>query len=1158
VIKHSSVVRRGVFVGVILTMAATMLSAWPASAAPAAPGDLSPDGTTVSGNPTLEWRPVADATTYNVEVSASATFDTLLHSVTTTNRRVTPVTQLPPGDIWWRVRSVSSAGVSSFSLASMDKNALAGPDPVSPESGAQLQQPDDPPLLTWTPVSGATGYQVEIDGEVDFVDATPYSTQTTSLAVPNPQANGSYFWRVRAVLGTGVNTLWSASRDYSIGPLPHVTVLQPENDADTPIEDVMFDWDPVPGAVTYDLQVDDDDSFSAPIDTKVVRGTRYSPTVTYDNDQYWWRVRARNIFGEAQEWTDVPVRQFRRAWSPAPTLLYPANALTPATGDDLHFQWTPVQLATRYRLDLGSDANFSPGTYESCFTTETTYTPGSVLRDSCMPSPGATNHWRVQALDGPRNPEVNGIYSSSRKFIYDPGRVTQTSPINGDVVDIPTLRWQPAQDAVEYDLRLTWTGGSQTATTKSYSWTPTGSNKLDPTKGPFEWTVQSVDKNGEASPLPFSGERFSISGEIPTTAAEPLTPLSPAPGASASSRFPNLTWEPISNAAYYTVHVGNAGTGFFDPDLADRFPYPAGTDRSSTSLSVTYLQPGSYDWFVTAYDASNNKLDDGDVGTFTVSSLDEVSGQKIALHGSGLDTPGSSCDRSLNGPPDARICTAMSGTPVLDWEPVDDAGYYMIYVSRDREFTNMVYGSKSNTLAIPTTQNTRWNPLLSMADSQAGDAYYWFIRPCKLQGACAPDPTSATHAFDKRSHPVVHTGPLRDATVANDVTFSWTDYLAINQEPGNADEMTGEQAAQAARGYHLQVATTAAFSTIIDDVTVDQTTYTAFTKTYPEGELHWRIQPVDGAGNQLTWSEPWKFTKTSPAVSPLSPVGGASAATTQPFRWEPLNFAASYDLEAYKNNDVTASPTNRVLTATSKQVAYTMADPLPSSDASYVWRVRHVDADNRKGGWSGWSSFKVTGDVPNLAFPAEGTAVNGREALFSWTAVDDAASYRFERRPAGSSGISESQTTTGLAWAPTRTITDGSWQWRVTAIDSERSSLGSTAWRAFTVTSVQPDTTKPTVVSKTPVNTAARRANFVAKFSEPVTKVNRNNMKLFLGARTTPLAGTVVLSADKKTATLNPAVNLKAGKRYTLRLYPRIADLAGNTLTATSWSAKSK
>ena len=53
---------------------------------------------------------------------------------------------------------------------------------------------------------------------------------------------------------------------------------------------------------------------------------------------------------------------------------------------------------------------------------------------------------------------------------------------------------------------------------------------------------------------------------------------------------------------------------------------------------------------------------------------------------------------------------------------------------------------------------------------------------------------------------------------------------------------------QTARSYRLQVAQSATITdqNAIDDQTVDQATYTAYLKTYPEGDLWWRVQAIDG------------------------------------------------------------------------------------------------------------------------------------------------------------------------------------------------------------------------------------------------------------------------------------------------------------------------
>jgi hypothetical protein len=244
-----------------------------------------------------------------------------------------------------------------------------------------------------------------------------------------------------------------------------------------------------------------------------------------------------------------------------------------------------------------------------------------------------------------------------------------------------------------------------------------------------------------------------------------------------------------------------------------------------------------------------------------------------------------------------------------------------------------------------------------------------------------------------------------------------------------------------------------------------------------------------------------------------------------------------------------------VVSVNSKQVAYTSPKALPVSSAPYAWHVRRVDVDGRKGAWSTWRFFTVTGGLPQLLSPASDASVKGGEGLFTWTAVNGATSYKFERRATSASSVTETATTTNLAWAPLRTIADGSWQWRITALDVNRLPIGSTEWRTFTTTTVQPDITKPTVTAKTPVTSAASTSNFVATFSEPVTGVSGRTMQLFRKGTTTPLAGTVTLSSTKRVATLNPTTNLRAGRVYVLKLRSGIADLAGNTLVATSWQA---
>ena len=184
-------------------------------------------------------------------------------------------------------------------------------------------------------------------------------------------------------------------------------------------------------------------------------------------------------------------------------------------------------------------------------------------------------------------------------------------------------------------------------------------------------------------------------------------------------------------------------------------------------------------------------------------------------------------------------CPDLTDTPTLDWNPAAGAGSYLVCLALDPDFTNIVKTYR--------TQYTQLTPRESLLDNQAGQAYYWLVRPCKtppgfgpLDGSVYPD----AHAFRKRSRPISLESPSNEATVPDQVTFHWQDFLKRNQS-------SSPPVTQEARQYRIQVSTVADFAKIMDDKIVDQTTYTPFDKTYPEGQLYWRVAAIDGSSNLL-------------------------------------------------------------------------------------------------------------------------------------------------------------------------------------------------------------------------------------------------------------------------------------------------------------------
>ena len=476
--------------------------------------------------------------------------------------------------------------------------------------------------------------------------------------------------------------------------------------------------------------------------------------------------------------------------------------------------------------------------------------------------------------------------------------------------------------------------------------------------------------------------------EAPITAGpSPLTPLPLASG-QITSRFPALAWQPrastADNPVYYKLRVsetpGYSLSESTTPILAKKLFYPAVTD-----LSTYFLRPGTRTWWVEAFDANTNaSLGTGPSSTFTIEAPTRAAGHQVALDGRSIDQ-GHTCSKRLvviGGVTDEQtVCSGMSATPVLDWESTPGAGGYQIYVAEDPDFTNLVYNG-IQTIASRWTPSDMHTPS-ALPDNESGPAYYWYIRPCARVMPtlnCGPDPSgqvdSGASAFRKVSPRIELESPFSDATLGDQLTFRWTDYHATNQ--ATAPVYGGSiPPHQTATRYRLQVAQSATItdSNTIDDVTVDQATYTAFTKTYPEGDLWWRVQAIDGSDNRLSWSETRKVVKATPGDQPRPAHHRRRPSRPRSTRWPvPPSTAASppgAPCSAGLPRTSTPRGSSRSTRTTTPSLVWqpgaphespsrlrsSPATPLPPSSEPYRWRVRRTDVGGKVGRWSDLGRF---------------------------------------------------------------------------------------------------------------------------------------------------------------------------------------------------------
>ena len=309
---------------------------------------------------------------------------------------------------------------------------------------------------------------------------------------------------------------------------------------------------------------------------------------------------------------------------------------------------------------------------------------------------------------------------------------------------------------------------------------------------------------------------------------------------------------------------------------------------------------------------------------------------------------------------------------------------------------------------------------------------------------------------------------------------------------------------------------------------------------------------MDPSNNRLNWSptRSFDYEPTPVSLDPKtggvpSPVGGVTVSGVPVFRWPSRLGAQHYTIEIYKNDDATYSPANRVITGDTQTPAYPSTSYLPPSSQAYRWRIRWVDADGHTRPWSNAGRFFVKAKGVTLTGPGANTLQKGNALYFSWSPVPTASRYVVDVR--NDNGNVYSANTAATANAPS-VIGDGSYQWRVTALDASGNVLGTSSWRGFHV-----DGTAPVVVKRSPDPTGTRKQNVVVVFNEKVKNVTTTTMVLHVQGRTTKVPAKVSLSSSGLKATLNPTDKLKSGKYYTATL-KGIKDKAGNKLPKYTWT----
>ncbi len=269
--------------------------------------------------PAFGWRGVGGADHYEFEISADASFNSPVlgrgrDSFATRNTWATLDETIPNGKYWWHVRAVSkSGGVSGWSRArTIRKQWSYLPRLLSPSSGAEIRFPMTPLVLGWSPVAYAAKYLVYLATDRDLgtlVGGKPIETAGVTYSPSVTLAIGNYYWAVTPVDAEGNRGERSRTASFRWVWRSQTTPSVRDLVAAQEHHDPQFSWKAVAGAARYEIEINPSHEWA--IGSKVccrdpVLTTKFAPTQLLANNQYYWRVRAINVDGNAGRWNEGP------------------------------------------------------------------------------------------------------------------------------------------------------------------------------------------------------------------------------------------------------------------------------------------------------------------------------------------------------------------------------------------------------------------------------------------------------------------------------------------------------------------------------------------------------------------------------------------------------------------------------------------------------------------------------------------------------------------------------------------------------------------------------------------------------------------------------------------------------------------------------------
>jgi uncharacterized protein (DUF1800 family) len=840
---------------------------------------------------------------------------------------------------------------------------LAQPAPSSPTGLIS----DTSPSYTWTPVSGATDYQLWVNGAQGNVingwfAAAAACSASCSVRPAVVLAEGPYVFWVRAKLAAGFSP-WSAGMTFRVSSFNAPPAAAQPGSPTGIISDTLpsYSWAAVPTATDYYLWVNGpsgnvfrqwyraDEICSATCSVK--------PEITLAEGPHAWWLRTANSAGVGPWSAGMPFRVSSSAAPPgAATLVAPKGVIA---SNNPAYSWNEVPTATDYHLWINkASGNLHRQWYRAadiCRGGACSVTPNLTLNE------GPHVFW-VQTRNGAGpGPWSSGMGFRVSRFGAPPAAAVLISPSGSTSETSPAFNWNKADNATDYFLWINGPSGNVFRRWYKGSDICSATCAVRPevvlSSGNHVWWVQTANSAG-AGPWS-SGMPFVVNPN-----GAPGAAVLVSPSGDITDSMPSYVWNKVADATQYILSVKAVGGQEVVHQLLEGAQVCAAQSATCSTRPAVRLMLGAYAWTI----QTKNQAGNGPVSQplkFKVNQAPPGPATLVSPVG------------DINDP-----------MPTYVWNVVADATEYILQVTASGSQQPAVSQTYQASMVCQQGQPTcAAKPPVTLEPG----TYSWTIQT-KNGGGLGPK--SQPLVFNLRANApgqatlVSPSGNISD----NQPTYVWNvaanaqEYILLVVGQGNQAPAVS-QTFQAAMVCQQGQATCSARPPV----------------TLQPGTYSWTIQTKSGAVLGPV-SQPLVFNLkagTPGGATLVSPTGDINE--TQPtYVWSNVANATEYILAVSSGNQQVVNQTfQAAMVCQQGQANCSARPPTPLQPGTYSWTIQTRN-NSGNGPVSQPLSFNVNAGVPGQATLVSPTGtINDAMPTYVWNVVANATEYVLNVKDAG-------------------------------------------------------------------------------------------------------------------------------------------------------------